>query len=183
MLNETPGVPDVLPTKEPVSAAAGPYGHPIHPIMVTLPIGSWIGAVILDIGSHVVDNPAGLARGAFWLVAIGILGAVVAAAFGLMDMATIPRGTVAHRAALTHMSLNTVVLVLFVISYLARRGDDFAAPSNGKAMVLSIIGIALLAVSGWIGGMLSYRFGVRVARESTQVEGYRSTTATPAEGG
>jgi uncharacterized membrane protein len=167
------GDPDTLPAKEPANAAAGPYGHPFHPIMVTVPIGAWTGALILDIGSHLVDDPTGLARGAFWLVAVGIVGAVVAAALGLMDFSTIPKGTPAARTGLMHMGLNTVVLVLFVISYLARRGDDFSEASNTTALVLALIGLLVLGASGWLGGKLSYHYGVRVARETTQAEGFQ----------
>jgi uncharacterized membrane protein len=169
MVNPT----DTLPSKEPRTAAAGPYGHPFHPIAVTLPIGSWVGAVILDLGSYAVDDPTGLPRGAFWLIAVGIIGAVVAALLGLLDFLTIPSGTPAARTGLAHMAINTVVLVLFVVSYLVRRGDDFTDSSNRTGFALALVGVVLLAVSGWLGGMLAYRYGVRVAREETQATGYR----------
>ena len=38
--------------KRPITAAAGPYGHPIHPLLVTVPIGTWVSSFIFDIVSH-----------------------------------------------------------------------------------------------------------------------------------
>jgi uncharacterized membrane protein len=75
---------------------------------------------------------------------------------------------------LVHLVLNVVVLALFVVNFIWRIDDhDQLLQTRAGQMVLSIIAIVLLAASGWIGGMLTYRFGVRVAREEVQAEGYR----------
>ena len=59
--------------KQPKTAAiAGPYGHPFHPMLVTVPIGAWIGSVVLDIASR-LRSDAALATGADWLLGIGIV--------------------------------------------------------------------------------------------------------------
>ena len=53
--------PGQLPAKQPVSALlAGPYGHPFHPVLVTIPIGAWVSSVVLDIGARVTDHTAAL---------------------------------------------------------------------------------------------------------------------------
>ena len=44
-------------TKQPVSALAGPYGHPLHPMLVTVPIGAWACSVVFDVAASVVDQP------------------------------------------------------------------------------------------------------------------------------
>src|SRR4051795_4921027 len=86
--------------KEPVSALlAGPYGHPFHPVLVTLPIGAWVSSVVLDVGARVTDHTAALTLGATWLLGIGLVGAVLAAAVGFLDFLGIPSGTPAHRLA------------------------------------------------------------------------------------
>jgi uncharacterized membrane protein len=164
---------DVLPAKEPVSPVAGPYGHPFHPILVTIPIGAWVSSLVLDIASYVVDDPGGLSRAAYWLVGIGVLGAALAALFGLLDLAAIPRGTRAFRTGLTHLGLNLTVVGLFIASFFVRRAEGFYEHTNGTALALSVIALCLLLVSGWLGGMLAYHFGVRVARESVQADGFR----------
>ncbi len=77
--------------KTPVSVVAGPYGHPFHPILVTLPIGAWTCSLIFDVASKVRDGGApSLVDAAYWLIGIGVVGAVVAAVFGLLDLLAIP---------------------------------------------------------------------------------------------
>lgn len=56
----------------PASALAGSEGHPIHPILVTVPIGAWIASLVFDVASRVSDDPATFGRGAMWLLVIGI---------------------------------------------------------------------------------------------------------------
>jgi uncharacterized membrane protein len=167
--------PVELPAKEPLTVAAGPYGHPFHPILVTVPIGAWVCSLIFDISTRV--NSAGsapLTDASYWLIAIGLIGAVVAALFGLLDLLRIPRGTKALRVGLTHMVLNLSVAALYV-GNLAWRHDSYyeSAKVISGPIVLSVISLALLGASGWLGGMLAYRYGVRVADEATQAEGYR----------
>ena len=159
------------PDKRPASPLAGSYGHPIHPILVTVPIGAWIASLVFDIASRASDDPETFSTGADWLVAIGVVGAVLAAVWGLLDYLRIPRGTRAFRVGTTHLLLNDVVLVLFVVSWLIRAGSDADETSIGL-IALSVVALALLGVSGWLGGMLAYHYGVRVADEWTQSEGF-----------
>jgi uncharacterized membrane protein len=160
--------------KHPVSAAlAGPYGHPFHPILVTVPIGAWVSSLVFDIASHIVDHPGFLTQGSEWLIAIGVLGAVAAASVGLLDLMAIPTGTAAFRTALTHMSLNLLVTAAYIVNFFWRHGSytDGDAVAGGR-LALSAVALGVLGVSGFLGGKLAYRFGVRVADERTQAEGF-----------
>jgi uncharacterized membrane protein len=160
--------------KEPVSALlAGPYGHPFHPILVTLPIGAWVSSLVFDVASHAVDDPGPLVTGAEWLIAIGVLGALAAATVGFLDFFTIPTGTPAHRTAMTHMALNLAITVGFALDFLWRLGADQGATALGP-LVLSVVCLAGLAVSGALGGKLAYHYGVRVASEAVQATGFRA---------
>jgi uncharacterized membrane protein len=161
-----------LPTKRPRTVLAGPYGHPFHPILITVPIGAWVASLIFDLVSMGSDRPETFAEGSFWLIVIGIVGAVLAAIFGVMDLLTIPSKTRAASTAITHMALNTGVLVLFAISAVIRDSDGRDTIS-GPALGFSIAGLLVLGASGYLGGKLSYTYGVRVADERTQAEGYR----------
>jgi uncharacterized membrane protein len=159
--------------KYPKTVLAGPYGHPFHPILVTIPIGAWIASVVFDIVALVsAEREAVFAEGAYWLIGIGILGAVLAALFGLMDLLAIPRGTKAFRTGLTHMALNLTVVVLFAIDF-AIRASQGSEEASTVGFVLSLVALALLGISGGLGGKLAYRYGVRVASEDTQSEGFR----------
>jgi uncharacterized membrane protein len=162
-----------LEAKQPISAVmAGPYGHPFHPILVTVPIGAWVGSLVFDIASHVVGDPGFLARGAMWLIAVGVIGALAAAMAGFLDLFAIPPGTPAMRTALVHMTLNLLVTGAYVGGFFWRHAGDLTVSVAGGKLALSAVSLALLGVSGFLGGKLAYRYGVRVADEATQAEGY-----------
>jgi uncharacterized membrane protein len=168
---------EVRPAKQPVSAAlAGPYGHPFHPILVTVPIGAWVASLVFDVGSRVVDDPGFLAQGSVWLIVLGVLGAVAAAMVGFLDLLAIPTGTRAFRTGLVHMGLNLAVTVAFVGNFLWRRADENpAGPVPVGPLALSVINLLALAAAGYLGGKLAFRYGVRVVDEATQAEGYRAS--------
>src|SRR3954453_1066847 len=172
-------VEDLQQAKRPVSALlAGPYGHPLHPVLVNVPIGAWVAASVFDVASHLVDDPGFLAKGAWWLLLIGVVGAVAAALVGFLDLLAIPTGTPASRTALVHMTLNLAVTGGYLGGWLWRRaaGIGSAAVPWGP-LVLSLCCLVVLAASGFLGGKLAFRYGVRVADEATQEEGYRHTSA------
>lgn len=167
---------DVRRAKRPVSAVlAGPYGHPFHPILVTVPIGAWVSGLVFDVASRVVDTPGFLAQGSVWLIAIGVIGAVLAALVGFLDLMAIPTGTPAFRTGLVHMSLNLVVTGAYIGNFLWRQSSyGEPEPVGVGPLVLSAVALGALAVSGYLGGKLAYRYGVRVAEEAVQTEGYRA---------
>lgn len=171
-LGPTPGAGgDPAPAKRPVTILAGPYGHPIHPALVAVPIGAWIAAFVFDLGSHVVSAPGFLTEGARWLIVIGIIGALAAACAGFLDLFAIPTRTAAHRTALLHMSLNLAVTAAYAVNFLLR-GSGETRPVDWGPLVLSAVSLVVLATSGYLGGKLAYAYGVRVADENTQAAGF-----------
>jgi len=161
--------------KRPVSPLlAGPYGHPFHPILVTVPIGAWVCSIVFDIASRFVAQPGVLAQGSAWLIGLGVLGALGAATVGFLDFLALPRRTPAFRVGLLHMSLNLAVTAAYAANFAWRMGAyGQAKPVGFPMLVLSVLSVAVLAVSGYLGGKLAYHYGVRVADEATQAEGYR----------
>jgi len=158
--------------KEPRSALAGPYGHPFHPVLITVPIGAWVATLVFDLAAVLGGEPEVFAEGASWLIALGIVGALAAALFGLMDLSIIPRGTKAFRTGITHMTLNLIVVVLFVVNFALRRAQGYE-DVTALQLALTVVAVALLGASGWLGGKLAYHYGVRVADEGKQAEGFR----------
>lgn len=135
-------------------------GHPIHPMLVVFPLGLLISAVIFDV-VFLATGRIGFATVSFWNIAGGVLGGLLAAVFGAIDWVAIPKGTRAKAIGLWHGGLNIVLVTLFAVSWILRYGDPLHLPSTG-AFLLGLAGIALGAVSGWLGGELVDRLGVGV---------------------
>jgi uncharacterized membrane protein len=166
--------------KHPKSGLSGPYGHPFHPMLVTVPIGAWIASLVFDIGSRLSDNAAFLAKGSVWLIAIGVVGALAAATVGFVDFLGIPAGTKAFLTARIHMGLNLAVTIAYVVNFVWRlSGYDDATEVSVGQLLLSIASLVALAASGYLGGELAYHYGVRVADEGTQAQGYGPDPAQP----
>ncbi|MHC2998839.1 DUF2231 domain-containing protein [Microbacterium sp. HJ5] len=159
--------------KRPRSIVAGPYGHPFHPILVTIPIGTWVASLVFDIIGFVAEDATPYVIAARVLILIGIIGAVLAAAVGFLDYTQLQRGTAAHRTATIHMALNLGVTVLFLVNLIVRWSADEDDEVSVFGFILSLVGLGALGVSGWLGGKLAYHHGVRVADERTQSEGFR----------
>ena len=174
MQNRPEVVDRVQAAKEPLSPVAGPYGHPFHPMLVTIPIGAWVCSLVFDIVSKTDSGGnAALTYASYWLIGIGIIVALVAATFGALDLARVAAGTKAMRMGLTHMALNMTVVVLYIGNFVWRN-DSYRSASEvkGGQLALSVVALVLLSASGWIGGQLAYRYGVRVADERTQSDAY-----------
>ncbi|NKZ07353.1 DUF2231 domain-containing protein [Actinomadura latina] len=170
-------------SKRPVSMLAGSYGHPLHPILVTVPIGAWVASLVFDIASHLVGDPGFLAKGSLWLIGLGVAGALAAAATGFLDLLAVPPGTRAFRTALVHMSLNLAVTLAYAAAF-GWRFQDVTGPVAPARIALSVAALAALTASGFLGGKLAYRYGVRVADEETQAEGFtRTESRTTADQG
>jgi uncharacterized membrane protein len=166
--------------KRPVSRIlAGPYGHPRHPLAVTVPIGAWTGSLVFDIASRVTDGPAGLARASSWLIAIGLAGALAAALLGFLDLLVVPLGTRAARTAVLHMSLVLLVTAAYAGNLLWRHADIAPGPVPAGPLALSVASMAVLGAGGYLGAKLVFRYGVRVAEESDQADGYQRPASRP----
>jgi uncharacterized membrane protein len=137
-------------------------GHPIHTMLIVFPLGLLVTAVIFDVVRMVTGDSA-FATVAFWCIAAGVIGGLLAAVFGLADWLNIPSGTRAKTIGMWHGIGNVVVVALFAVSWLLRRGDPALAPST-PAFVLALAAVGLGAVTGWLGGELVDRLGVGVDR-------------------
>ena len=87
----------------------------------------------------------------------GIIGALAAAIFGFVDLLSLPPGP--RSTAIKHMSINLIVVVLYVVNFWGRLGH----PENPGGLIwLSVVAILLLVVSGWLGGKMVYEHGIAV---------------------
>jgi uncharacterized membrane protein len=132
-------------------------GHPIHPMLVPVAIGLWIFSLVCDlIHAGGSPNPAWTTV-ALYTMGGGIVGALLAAVPGLIDLLSLPPGP--RATGIKHMAINLSVVALYVINFWMRQGE----PQNpGKLMWLSVLAIGLLVISGWLGGKMVYEQGVAV---------------------
>jgi uncharacterized membrane protein len=148
-----------------MSTPASLRRHPIHPMLIVFPIGLWIFALICDFIYHAGPHNVFWKEVAFYSIVGGVVGAVLAAIPGFIDYFSLTNPRV-KRIATTHMILNIIVLALFLfnlgIRYTASPGSELSA------VVLSIVAIALLAVSGWLGGTLVHVYGISVETSISQ---------------
>jgi len=134
-------------------------GHPVHQMLIVFPLGLLATAVIFDL-IHIVVESSVTATVAYWMIAAGIIGGLIAAPFGWIDWFYIPRGTRAKSVGLWHGLGNLIVVVLFVASWLLRRNN--AGEPDMLALILSFSGAGLALVTGWLGGELVDRLGIGV---------------------
>jgi nitrite reductase/ring-hydroxylating ferredoxin subunit/uncharacterized membrane protein len=129
-------------------ASGVPLGHPVHPLLVSVPIGSWTAATYLDL-------TRGDRQAARRLVGLGVLAAVPTALTGSNDWLTTENA--ARRIGLVHAALNYTAVVLHSASWLARRRGR-----HGRGALLSLAGLTITGAAGWLGGHLSYALGIGV---------------------
>lgn len=131
-------------------------GHPIHPMLVPIPIGLWIFSLVCDLVGAGGGNPA-WATVALYCMGGGIVGALLAALPGLIDLVSLPPGP--RKTALVHMAINLTVVALYAVNFWLR----LRSPEQpGNLVWLSAIAIGLLVISGWLGGKMVYVHGVAV---------------------
>jgi uncharacterized membrane protein len=142
-------VAKVLPA--PVSALLrGAWlGHPVHPLLVTLPIGAWTSAVVLDC--------TGRRSAARQLVGVGLASVPVTVLAGLADYPDL--STAQRRTGLVHACANAAATAFMAASYVCRARGRHAAGS-----ALSAVGLAVMGVGGALGGHLAYAQGGGVYR-------------------
>ncbi len=136
------------------------FGHPIHQMLIVFPLGLLGTSFLFDV-IHLATGSGRWADVAFWMIASGVIGGLVAAVFGIIDFVAIQSGTRARRIGTLHGVGNVVVVALFAVSWLLRR--DAPADPGTLPIVLSAAGVSLALITGWLGGELVNRLGVGVS--------------------
>jgi uncharacterized membrane protein len=138
-------------------------GHPIHPMLIPFPLALWFFSLIADLIYLWRGNPVWRDWIAFYALLGGIIGAVAAAIFGIIDWLAI-KDRVVKKVADWHARLNVIALLLFAASFYLRTagGSEWVGGSYTVPLLLSIVGVILITVSGYLGGELVFKHGVAV---------------------
>ena len=150
-----------MDTRNPVSSANA-MGHPLHPILITLPIGLFVATFLFDLLFWQTADEA-FAKGALWLLGAGLVGAALAAVAGLIDFL----GDARIRAlgdAWQHAIGNVILVLIQLFSFYQRYryGSSAVVPLG---LSLSLLAILIMLFTGWKGGEMVFRHRVAVYDE------------------
>lgn len=152
-----------------------PMRHPLHPALVHFPIGLFILALIMDALSFLDPGSGELSRASFYALAGGLIFGLLAAVAGLVDRSDIRIDHPARKTANIHMTLNLIALGLFAVNLWLRPGRAEEANISFIELLLSLIGVGILLVSGYLGGTMVYDDGVGVGRHRRYARTPRKT--------
>jgi uncharacterized membrane protein len=144
-----------------MSSPASIRKHPLHPMLVAFPVGLWMFSLVADVLRRLTGDPS-WEPVALYTMGGGIIGALVAAIPGVIDLLAI-RDPRVKRIGVAHMLLNLAAVGVFTF--------DFVLRWNGHAgdlpLALSVAGVMLIVVSGWLGGEMVFVHGAAVEQRST----------------
>ncbi len=139
------------------------FEAPLHPALTDVPIGSWTAAAVFD-GLDAATDSRAMRNAADASLAVGVAGAIGAAVTGLSDWRYLSGGS--RRMGIAHALLNTVGLVLIIISLVLR-----ATGRRNAGRLASLSGYSVAGMAAHIGGELSCHYGLRVDRNVVQDTG------------
>lgn len=135
-------------------------GHPVHQMLVPIPVGLFVVGAVLDIVDRFVTADW-IPTVSFWNIVLGIFSGLFAAIFGLVDWTKIPSNTRAKNIGAIHAIGNVIAVALFIGAVRSRWGEPGYA-TDTVALTLEVAAFAILGVTGWLGGELVDRLGVGV---------------------
>jgi uncharacterized membrane protein len=137
-------------------------GHPLHPPLTDATIGAYTFATIAAVLSKVGVAEHGLAQ-AWWLALVAALCiTALTAVTGLIDWLSITRGSELWKTATAHMIAMLSATVLFLLAAISGHGGYVDHAVTSGAFVLTLAGFVALTTGGWLGGAITYVYGMRV---------------------
>jgi len=140
-------------------------GHPIHPMLIPFPVAFLVGAWATDL-TYWGTNNGFWAQASIWLIAAGVVMALVAALAGFTDFFGEPRIRGLDQAWY-HMTANLTAVVISVGNFFLRFGEGAEAGVLPWGLVMSFVVVGILLFSGWMGWEMVYRGHVAVLDEPT----------------
>ena len=142
-------------------------GHPIHPMIIPFPIALWVFSLIADLIYLWGGNPLWRDYIAFYTLLGGIIGGAAAAVPGVIDWLSLKDREVV-KIANWHARLNVIALLIFAASFYLRTtsGSGLVSGNYSIPFGLSVLGVILIAISGWLGGEMVFKHGVAVDQQS-----------------
>ena len=137
-------------------------GHPIHPPLTDVTIGTYTFATVAGIldATGLVDHNA---APAWWIaLVVGLCSTALTATTGFIDWIEIEWGSELWKTATTHMCAMLAATGAFLAAVLVGHSDYTHGTVSGGAFALTLVGFVLLTTGGWLGGAVVFVHGMRV---------------------
>src|SRR5690606_9848668 len=152
-----------------------PFGHPLHTFLVHFPIALFTLSLLIDLIDRLFPGMDDLQQSAWYSMLAGVVMALFAAIPGVADLVGIRKDHPAKKLAITHMALNLIVVLAYVVNLVLRYNEAFDREVSDLPFLLSIGAFVVLAISGHIGGKLVFDEGVGVGRHKSKARRPRKT--------
>jgi uncharacterized membrane protein len=146
---------------ERLAATAQIARHPLHPMLVPVPIVCFVGALLTDI-TYYATAEIMWADFSAWLLIVGVIFGALAAIAGLVDFLS-NRLIHAQTPAWPHLIGNLLALLLAFFNALVHTRDAWTSVVP-IGLILSVLTVLILPITGWLGWSMVYRHGVGVVR-------------------
>lgn len=147
-----------------------PLGHPLHPALTDMTVGSWTLSVLFDLLARRTRSSR-FRHTADHLTLLGTLSAIPTAITGVADFSAIKKDAAGYGAA--HGILNGIAFFCFARSSYARLRNR-----HGTGLFFSVIGLTFAMAGAWLGGDMVYRHRVGVNHaKGSGWEGWRIVMA------
>jgi uncharacterized membrane protein len=141
----------------PLSSTARIGSHPIHPMLVPIPIVCFIGTLLTDL-MYLATAKMQWADFSAWLLTIGVIVGWLAAIAGAFDLFG-NRLVRALQPARLHALGNFAALILATFNMLVHSRDAWTSVVP-TGLILSAVTVAILLFTGWLGWSMVYRYRV-----------------------
>ena len=152
-----------------------PFGHPLHTFLVHFPIGLFTLSLLLDVIDRIWPGMDDLQQSAWYSMLAGVVMALFAAIPGVADLIGIRKDHPAKKIAITHMMLNLIVVLAYVVNLVLRYNEAFDREVSDLPFLLSIGAFILLGISGHLGGKMVFDEGIGVGRHKRKTKLPRRT--------
>lgn len=153
-----------------------PFGHPTHAMLIHFPVAFYFGALAFDLASRVGHFPQAPVA-ATWLIAGALIATVPAALTGLVDWWGMVPGSTKRRTATRHMLFQVGAAAVFAGILAIRWGDRLRPEARWTWILLEVLGVAVLSVGQWLGGVLVYEMGMRVRTGGSRTRSARERSS------
>lgn len=147
-----------------VSLVKGFAGKPAHAPLTDIGIGAYTAGVAMLVAGAAGFQQAAMATAAVLTIGIGLIAAIPTIITGLVDLFGIPADAPARSLGWWHLTLMASATGFFAWTFELQ----LAGYSTGKiipmALTVGIVSWVLLVAGGYLGGALTFVYGVRVLK-------------------